>query len=226
MPSFALFDLDNTLLIGDSDKTWGHFLVENNMVEKESFARKNEQYYQDYVDGTLDIHEYHQFSLEPFTKYSIEIMEALRVRFIEEKIQQMIPQKARQLVEHHQALGDTCVIITATQSFVTRPIAALFKVEHLLATEPEIVNNAFTGKIAGTPCFQDGKITRFREWLIQQGLEFSRIQHITSYSDSYNDMPLLKLAHTAITVNPDTRLEAHAREHHWKIIITDPALEN
>lgn len=223
MKHFALFDLDETLLLGDSDKTWGDFLAERNIVERESFTKKNHQFYQDYVDGTLDIHKYHEFCLEPLINNPIEMMEALRSEFIEEKIKAMIPAKARALVKEHQEKGHECIIITATQSFVTRPIAALFNVQHLIATEPEILEGRYTGKLEGTPCFQAGKITRFHEWLDTHQVKLSAIPHIYAYSDSYNDLPLLELAHTPVAVNPDQRLSKHAQNLGWQVIHTAEA---
>ncbi len=221
MNPFALFDLDNTLLLGDSDKTWGDFLADNNIVDPDSFRKKNEQFYQDYENGTLDIYKYHEFSLKPFTQNSYEFMTKLRNQFITEQIQGMIPNKARSLVQYHQDQNHTCIIITATQSFITKPIATLFNVTHLIATEPEIINGTFTGKLHGTPCFQEGKITRLHQWLTSKNIQLNAIPHIYSYSDSYNDLPLLELAHTPIAVNPDTRLAQHASKLGWTIIKTE-----
>lgn len=220
MKPVALFDLDDTLLLGDSDKTWGDFLAEKYIVEPESYTQKNHQFYQDYVNGTLDIHKYHEFSLEPLRTNSLEKMLTLRSEFIELKIKAMISEKAHALVKYHQSKGHECIIITATQSFVTQPIAALFDVKHLIATEPEIINGQFTGKLQGTPCFQGGKVIRLQEFLEEKNIDLKSIPHIYAYSDSYNDLPLLELAHTPVAVNPDQRLSKHAQEQGWEIIHT------
>lgn len=218
MSHFALFDLDHTLLLGDSDHAWGEYMASHQLVEQDFFREKNEAFYQQYVNGTLDIYEYYNFALQPLIKNDINIMLNAREKFLIEIIAPMIPQQSLQLVQKHQEQGDTCIIITATQSFVTQPIASLFAVEHLLATDPEIIDGKFTGNIAGTPCFQKGKLTKFRDWLKVQNIEFDSIEHITAYSDSYNDLPLLQMAHTPVAVNPDQRLASHATEQGWQII--------
>jgi HAD superfamily hydrolase (TIGR01490 family) len=135
----------------------------------------------------------------------------------------MIPKKARDLVEEHQLNGHECIIITATQSFVSKPIAGLFNVQHLIATEPEIINGQFTGKLKGTPCFQGGKLIRLQEFLKIRNIDLKSIPHIYAYSDSYNDIPLLELADTPVAVNPDLRLSKHALEQGWQIMHTSEA---
>lgn len=218
MSIYSLFDLDNTLLLGDSDYAWGEFLADHKIVDGIEFRNKNEQYYQDYVAGTLNIHEYYAFALKPLVDTPRETMDKLRTAFIQEIIVPMIPQQAYDLVAEHQAKGHTCIIITATQSFVTRPIADLFQIEHLIATEPEISDGLFTGKIVGAPCFQTGKLTCFDQWLERQGLKKESISHLNAFSDSYNDLPLLEMAHTPVAVNPDKRLKLHAVKQNWPIV--------
>lgn len=217
MSTYSLFDLDNTLLNGDSDHAWGVFLADNEVVNSKTFREKNEAYYQDYVNGTLDIYAYHAFSLEPLVQNSRTKMEAMRAQFLQDIIRPMITTAAKELVQEHKDKGHHCIIITATNSFVTRPIADIFQVEHLIATEPEVVDGQFTGRLNGLPCFQEGKITRFEQWLESRGLCRDTIDHIYAYSDSMNDLPLLQMADSPHAVNPDQRLEKHAKEHHWPI---------
>lgn len=218
MTYFSLFDLDNTLLLGDSDHAWGEYLADQNIVDGTEFRKKNEYYYQSYVAGTLNIHEYCAFALQPLVEHPLEKMLALRKTFVQEIIKPMITNQARELVQESQAKGHTCIIITATNSFVTRPIADLFMIEHLIATEPEISNGLFTGKINGTPCFQAGKLVCFDNWLQKHNLTKNDITHLTAFSDSYNDLPLLEMANKPVVVNPDDKLKLHAQQQKWPIL--------
>lgn len=208
----AIFDLDHTLLAGDSDYLWGEFLVEQGLVDGPAYARDNQRFYDDYVAGRLDIHAFAAFSMAPLVKYGHERLAALRPRFLAETIEPIIAAGASPLIEKHRAQGDELLILTATSRFITEPIAERLGVDTLLATEPERVNGRYTGRIQGTPCFREGKLTRLREWLN------GRDPHLTFYSDSRNDLPLLEAAHTPVAVDPDDTLRAEAQKRGWPII--------
>jgi HAD superfamily hydrolase (TIGR01490 family) len=211
--SLAIFDLDNTLLRGDSDHAWGEFLVQQGAVDPERFARDNDRYYQAYVEGTLDIYEFlERHQLRPLTQHPRATLDAWRARFVRERILPLITPAARALVERHREQGDTLMIITATNRYLTAPIAAEFNIPHLLATEPEEVDGRFTGKVAGTPCYRDGKVTRLKAWLEEYGEDLADSWF---YSDSHNDLPLLKLVAHPVAVNPDRQLADHAARHGW-----------
>ncbi|MES9882427.1 MAG: HAD family hydrolase, partial [Sedimenticola sp.] len=182
----AIFDLDNTLLAGDSDYLWGIFLAEQGVVDEEHYARENERFYQEYKDGELDILEFLRFSLKPLKENPQDRLFTLRDEFMRIKIEPIILNAAKALVEKHRRAGDTLMIITATNAFVTRPIADALGMDHLLATEPEIVDGRYTGEVAGIPCFQHGKVERLEQWLKQQGAD---LQGSHFYSDSHNDIP-------------------------------------
>jgi HAD superfamily hydrolase (TIGR01490 family) len=213
--ALALFDLDNTLLAGDSDYLWGVFLSEQGVVDGEHYEQQNQRFYDAYKKGTLDIHAFQAFSQQPLVDNDTDTMLALRERFVEQKIRPIMTPAAFQLIEKHREQGDTLVIITATNSFVTRPIADAFGIEHLLATEPEVINGKYTGKIAGTPCFQGGKVIRLREWMQAHGLG---MQDSWFYSDSHNDLPLLKEVDNPVVVDGDEQLLSHARQAGWPSI--------
>ncbi|OGI44835.1 MAG: phosphoserine phosphatase [Candidatus Muproteobacteria bacterium RBG_16_65_31] len=216
--SLAIFDLDHTLLRGDSDYAWGQFLVENHVVDGEAYRRENERYYAQYHAGTLDIMEFLAFALRPLARHDRAALEAWRRQYMQAKVQPMITPQARALVEEHRARGDTLVVITATNSFVTGPIAAAFGIPHLIATEPEVVNDRFTGKVSGTPCYRDGKVTRLKAWLAERG---EALAGSWFYSDSHNDLPLLGIVDHPVAVNPDDTLRAEARARGWPIITLD-----
>lgn len=213
--ALAIFDLDNTLLGGDSDYLWGMFLVENNLVDGDHYARENERFYREYDEGTLDIFEFLQFSLKPLSENSPELLQELRERFMQEQIEPIILQAGRDLIKKHEKSGDVMLIITATNSFVTSPIAESLGIEHLIATEPEIVDGRYTGKVAGEPSYREGKVNRLQTWLQQhnQALEGSSF-----YSDSHNDIPLLELVDNPVAVDPDRALTQHATVKGWPII--------
>jgi len=210
----ALFDLDNTLLSNDSDFLWGSFLVEEGLVDKESYDKANRRFYAEYEQGTLDIFEFLAFSLQPLTQYSMKKLNTLHRQFMQKYIVPTMNEKGKTQIKHHRDKGDTIVIITATNRFVTQPIADAFMVDHLIATDPEIVNGKYTGNVAGTPCFQEGKITRLNEWLEKNTYD---LQNSVFYSDSHNDLPLLEKVTTAIAVDPDDQLKATALERNWEI---------
>jgi len=213
--TLALFDLDNTLLSGDSDYQWGQFLVSKNLVNKEEHTARNDEFYAQYVAGTLNIHEFAAFSFETLACRTMEELAELHQQFMTESIEPIMSSKSKALIAQHKAMGHTLMVITATNSFVTRPIVEAFGIEHLIALEPKIVNGRYTTEIEGTPSFQAGKVTRLEEWLAanNQTLEGSYF-----YSDSHNDLPLMEQVETAIAVDPDEKLEAVARERNWDII--------
>lgn len=214
----AIFDLDHTLLAGDSDYLWGQFLVEQGLVDGAVYARENQRFYDDYAAGRLDIHDFAAFSMAPLVKHGHDKLAALRPKFLAEKIEPIIAAGASALIEKHRAQGDELMILTATSRFITEPIAERLGVATLLATEPERINGRYTGRIAGTPCFSEGKRTRLREWL------GAREAHVTFYSDSRNDLPLLRAANRAIAVDPDDTLRAEAQRQGWPIISLRNAL--
>src|SRR5256885_7780313 len=182
----ALFDLDNTLLAGDSDYEWGQFLVDRGVLEREEYEAQNRAYYEQYKAGTLDIHEFLGFALRPLAAHTRAELERWHADFMASRIRPMIGEPARSLVREHLDAGDLCAVITATNSFVTRPIAREFGVEHLIATEPEQKNGRFTGKVAGIPCFREGKVRRLDEWLAARGQRLADFVASTLYSDSHN----------------------------------------
>ena len=213
--ALALFDLDNTLLAGDSDYLWGVFLSEQGVVDAEHYEQQNQCFYDAYKKGNLDIHAFQAFSQQPLVDNDIDTMLALRERFVEDKIRPIMSPAAFSLVEKHREQGDTLVIITATNSFVTRPIAEAFGIDNLLATEPEIINGKYTGKIAGTPCFQGGKVIRLVEWMQEHDLS---MQGSWFYSDSHNDLPLLMEVDNPVVVDGDEQLLSQARSAGWPSI--------
>ena len=213
--TLAIFDLDNTLLGGDSDYLWGQFLVEQGLVDGEAYERENQRFYDDYEAGTLDIHEYQAFMLRPLTEYPLTEMLAWREQFIAEKIQPILLPRAVDLLERHRTAGDTLLIVTATNRFITAPIAERFDVPHLLATEPEFTEGRYTGRPVGIPCFQHGKVQRLDQWLAETGHDLAESWF---YSDSHNDLPLLGRVTYPVAVDPDATLAQHARERGWPII--------
>ena len=212
--ALALFDLDNTLLADDSDFLWGCFLVENGLVDKATYDDANQRFYDEYKKGTLDIFEFLAFSLKPLTQFSMEKLAELHKAFMKKHIITAMTQKGLAQIQKHRDNGDFTVIITATNSFVTGPIAKAFQVDDLIATEPEIINDRYTGNVAGTPCFQEGKITRLKQWLENT---HHNLENSTFYSDSHNDLSLLEIVTTPIAVDPDDELKATALERNWEI---------
>ena len=211
----ALFDLDNTLIAGDSDYLWGCFLVEQGIVDGAHYERENQRFYDQYRVGELDIYEFLDFQLRPLAEHGLASLQQWRKQYVEEKISPILLPKAHELIDRHRQQGDTLVVITATNRFITAPIVELYEIPHLLATEPELQDEQYTGKVAGTPCFQDGKVERLGDWLAdnQQSLDNSWF-----YSDSHNDLPLLNKVTHPVAVDPDEILEQHARDHDWPVI--------
>lgn len=213
--SLAIFDLDNTLLAGDSDYEWGRFLVRQGIVDSEEFEQKNQQFYDDYKAGRLDIFGFLKFALKPLADNDRAKLDEWHKQYMREHVLPLISAGARDLVESHRQKGDTLLIITATNSFVTTPIAKEFGIDNLLATEPEIVNGQFTGNVAGTPCFKQGKVERLHTWMQQHHVD---LEGSTFYSDSHNDLPLLKRVEQPVAVRPDDELRQEAEQHGWRII--------
>lgn len=213
--AFALFDLDNTLINGDSDYQWGRFLARLGIVDGEVYERENQRFYDEYKAGELDIGEFLRFSLKPLADNPRDKLDRLRDQFMAEDIQPIMLPAARKLVERHREAGDMLIIITATNHFVTELIAAEFGVDLLIATTPESIDGQFTGNVAGTPCFQDGKVTRLNDWLAENGRELTDSWF---YSDSHNDIPLLNAVDHPVAVDPDEKLRAHATSEGWPII--------
>ncbi|MDH2917572.1 MAG: HAD-IB family hydrolase [Sideroxydans sp.] len=214
----ALFDLDNTLLNGDSDFEWSQFLIRIGVLDGELFAAQNLKFYEQYQAGTLDIFEFLDFQLKPLSLYPRSTLDVWHQQFMTESIMPMVTTASRDLVAQHQAAGDVCLIITATNSFVTAPIATVFGIEHLIATEPAQKSGEFTGAVAGVPSFKAGKITRLNDWLSARGWTLDSFSDTTFYSDSHNDLPLMKLVRHPVAANPDETLRAYAEQHHWPII--------
>lgn len=214
----SLFDLDNTLLTGDSDYEWGQFLVDAGAVDRARYEAQNRLYYEQYVAGTLDIHEYLGFALRPLARHSPEELQRWHAQFMRERILPMITPKARDLVRGHLERDDLCALVTATNSFVTAPIAREFGIANLIATEPESRDGRFTGRVSGIPCFRDGKVRRVEDWLRGLGRRLDEFAESSFYSDSHNDMALLERVTRPVAVDPDEALAAAAAQRGWATI--------
>ena len=214
----TLFDLDNTLIAGDSDYGWAQFLIEIGVLDGPAYERRNSAFFADYKAGRLDIGAFLDFQLRPLAEHEPAELLAWRERFVAEKIRPMLLAKARTEVERAVAAGDLVAVVTATNSFITRPIAELYGIEHLVATEVEMVAGRFTGRSAGTPCFREGKLARVLDWLGGLGRPLGSFGSSRFYSDSHNDLPLLAVVSEPIAVDPDEQLAAHARRNGWPIV--------
>ena len=213
--SLAIFDLDNTLIGGDSDFLWGEFIGEEGIVDASVYRKKNEYFYQQYDLGTLDIYAWLEFCLEPLTRYSMAELQELHHRFMIQKIEPILLDKAQNCINRHKERGDTVLVITASTSFVTAPIVKKYGINQLLATEPEIKEGRYTGGVSGMPCFQSGKIDKLMPWL-QKNEE--TLTGSTFYSDSHNDLPLLELVDNPVAVNADKILTKIAEKKGWEIL--------
>ncbi len=213
--TLAIFDLDNTLLAGDSDYLWGRFLVERGLVDPERYEADNRRFYEDYLAGTLDVHAFLRFALEPLTRHPAEQLHRWRQEFLEQKIRPIVLRPALDLVRAHAERGHTTMIITATNRFVTDPIAALFGVDHLIATTPEFVDGRYTGRIADRPTFREGKVLALEDWLAARE---QRPDRSWFYSDSHNDLPLLERVTDPVAVDPDDTLRQTAAARGWPIL--------
>jgi HAD superfamily hydrolase (TIGR01490 family) len=213
----TLFDLDNTLLGGDSDYGWAQFLIERGAVDAEDYERRNAEFFADYKAGRLDIHAFLEFQLRPLADNDPATLFAWRERFVAEKILPMLLPAGRKLVDERLAAGDLVAVVTATNSFITRPIAALYGVRHLVATEPEIIDGRFTGRPTGEPCFQAGKLACLEAWLTGLNRRLSDFAESWFYSDSHNDLPLLLAVTHPVAIDPDPVLAAEALSRGWPI---------
>lgn len=211
----ALFDLDNTLLSCDSDFEWGQFLVKKKIVDAIEYEKANKHFYEEYKNGTLDIVEFSAFSFKPLSTNSMETLNVLHQEFLEDVIKPQITDKSRALIQKHKDANDTLMVITATNSFITRPIVTELGIEELLATEPKIVDGKYTTEIEGIPCFQDGKVTRLNSWLETND---HTLENSFFYSDSINDLSLLEVVDFPVAVDPDENLKSKANELGWPII--------
>jgi len=213
----ALFDLDNTLLSGDSDYAWGQFLIEQGLLDRAAYEAKNDRFYRQYKAGELDIHEFLEFQLAPLARHSREQLDAWHSEFMRSKVKPMIREKGLALVQHHRDEGHLCAIVTSTNAFITAPIAREFGIEHLLATELEVRDGRFTGRPSGTPCFREGKVTRLAEWLATRGRTLASFSASWFYSDSLNDLPLLERVTQPVAVDPDETLRREAQARGWQV---------
>jgi HAD superfamily hydrolase (TIGR01490 family) len=213
----AIFDLDNTLLAGDSDHAWGEFLISKGLVDASSHASGNDRFYRQYTESNLDINEYVRFTLGPVLGIPITELEEMHKEFMGAFIVPMFLPKAQELIAHHKAEGDFCLVMSATNSFIAHPIADALKVNGILATDLQIEAGQYTGEIAGIPCFQEGKVRKLEQWINLQNDKFI-LKESVFFSDSINDLPLLKEVSIPVAVDPDQRLEEYARQHSWQII--------
>ncbi len=214
----ALFDLDNTLLHGDSDYEWTQHLVDQGVVDRDYFEQRNDEFYSQYKAGILNIDEFLDFQLQPLSQYTREQLDAWHADFMARRVLPMLSAQARQLVKRHRDHGDLCALVTATNSFVTGPICRELDIPHLIATVPAQENGRFTGKPRGTPAFREGKVERVEAWLEAQGLHWNSFARSWFYSDSLNDLPLLRLVSDPVAVDPDPTLRAHAEQAGWPIL--------
>jgi HAD superfamily hydrolase (TIGR01490 family) len=214
--NLALFDLDNTLLFGDSDFEWAQFLIERGVLDREVYEARNQKFYDDYRNGTLDIHAFLDFQLKPLSRHSRSMLDRWHQQFMKEKVLPMIGEGARALVARHR--DDLRAIITATNNYVTAPIARELGIEHLIATEAAQTDGEFTGLTVGTPCFREGKVARVEQWLKARAMMLADFEQSWFYSDSLNDLPLLSIVSHPVAVDPDDTLRAHAQSRGWQII--------
>ena len=214
----TLFDLDHTLLAGDSDYGWGQFAVRHGLVDATAYERKNAEFYAAYQAGNLDQAAFLQFSLEPLTRHSMAELEGWHRQFMAETIEPLMSAPGRALVRERLDAGDVVAVVTSTNSFITGPIVRAYGIEHLIATDPEIVGGRYTGRIVGEPAFRDGKVRRLHDWLAQRNLQLADFGASWFYSDSLNDLPLLDVVTTPVAVDPDAALRAIAEQRHWPVI--------
>ena len=220
--NLALFDLDNTLLAGDSDYNWSLFLIREGLLDAKTHHDRNEQFYADYKNGSLDIIAFLKFQLIPLSQHKKSFLDELHLKYMAEVIRPMMTEKAQALVDKHKAAGDICVVITATNSFVTKPIATAYGIEHLIGSDPEMLNGEYTGGVTGVPSFQAGKVTRINQWLAERGQTLASFEKSYFYSDSHNDLPLMKLVTNPVAVDADDILKKYAEENAWPYISLRP----
>lgn len=213
--NLALFDLDNTILAGDSDYNWSRFLIQEGYLDGAIHAEKNEKFYADYKAGTLDIYAFVEFQFKPLARNPRNILNQLLKKYVEEVIKPMITEKAYALVRKHREEGDLLIVITATNSFITKPIAALFGIENLIGTDPEEKEGEFTGKVSGLPSFKEGKVIRLEAWLKNKNLLLADFKKSYFYSDSHNDLPLMQKVTHPVAVDSDDILTEYANAKGW-----------
>lgn len=213
--AIAIFDLDNTLLNGDSDHAWGEFLCDKGVVNRQLYRAMNDRFYQQYKQGTLDIFEFLAFALKPLTENEPDNLATWHQEFMSDIIEPMMLPKAEALIQQHREAGELIMIITATNLFVTEPISKRLGADVILATEPERVDGRYTGRVVGIPCFQAGKVEQLNSWLVKTN---STLEGSSFYSDSINDLPLLEIVEKPVAVNPDALLEKIAQERGWPIL--------
>lgn len=216
--TLALFDLDNTLLDGDSDYEWAQFLIDRGILEREHYERRNNEFYEQYKAGVLDIFEFLDFQLAPLARYRRSTLDQWHREFMQAKILPIVKPKGRALVKQHRDAGHLCAIVTATNAFVTRPIATELGIDHLIATEIEERGGEFTGRPHGTPAFREGKIERLQAWLDARGRRLDEFATSWFYSDSLNDVPLMERVTRPVAVDPDPQLAATAAARGWPVI--------
>ena len=213
--ALAIFDLDNTLIAGDSDHSWGEFLVDQNIVDPQLYKKMNDKFYADYESGCLDIFAYLEFSVEPLTKFSLQELDKLHQQFMRDIIEPMKLDQAETLINHHRQAGDRVLVITSTNRFIVEPICKSLGINEIIATDLQIIDGKYTGKVDGTPTFKEGKVERFNQWLKEQN---TNNEGSYFYSDSINDMPMLLEVAYPIAVDPDPALRKEAESRHWEII--------
>jgi len=213
--ALAIFDLDNTLIAGDSDHSWGEFLVDQNIVDRQLYKKMNDKFYADYESGCLDIFAYLEFSVEPLTKFSLQELDILHQQFMRDIIEPMKLDQAEILINHHRQAGDRVLVITSTNRFIVEPICKSLGIDEIIATDLQIIDGKYTGKVDGTPTFKEGKVERFNQWLKEQN---TNNEGSYFYSDSINDMPMLLEVTYPIAVDPDPALRKEAESRHWEII--------
>jgi HAD superfamily hydrolase (TIGR01490 family) len=213
--NLALFDLDNTLLAGDSDYNWSLFLISEGLLDAKSHHDRNEQFYADYKAGQLNIVEFLKFQLKPLSEHPKAFLDELHLKYMQKVIRPMMTEKAQALVNKHKAAGDLCVVITATNSFVTKPIAAAYGIEHLIGSDPEMVNGQYTGGVTGVPTYKEGKVIRLNQWLAARGKKLQDYEASYFYSDSLNDLALLQIVTNPVAVDADETLTKVAQEKAW-----------
>ena len=213
--SLALFDLDNTLIGGDSDYLWGEFLCEIGAVDVAKYHEKNKYFYEQYCLGRLDIYAYSKFSMEPLSEYTMDELSDLHKQFLQKKIEPLLLPKAESVINIHKDKEDTLVVITASNSFVTAPIVDMLGIDNLISTELEIISGSYSGNVLGTPCYKNGKVEKLQSWL---KLSDESMENSTFYSDSRNDLPLLELVTKPVAVNPDKELMRIATDNGWPIL--------
>lgn len=219
MKNLAIFDLDHTLINTDSDKGWCEFMIEKGLLDAATAAAKNEQFYRDYQNGCLNVHEYVAFQVEPMRRLPRVELDALHREFVDSKIKPHLTAMAKMLVDSHRGAGDELLVISSTNDFVITPICRLFGIEHIIGTTLETDSNGrLTGRIAGIPALREGKITRLNQWLAHRGETLASYGKTYFYSDSKNDLPLLRLVDEPVAVNPDAELLLEAQQKGWAIL--------